>query len=364
MKKKFLSYFLVLILSVVLLLIPTGSVVDESTSSSSNLLEGEIIKASDFDSGLQFLEVKLDNGPVVSFDNDESLSVNPRLFEVGDDVVLASSKLQNGLTNYYVTDYQRRGALLMLFLIFVGAVLIVARWQGLGSIMGMFFSFLVLFKVVLPQILNGTDPVLAAISGTILIIPVAFYLSHGFNRKTHVAVLGTFVTLIVTGILAKVFAELGSLSGLASEEAGFLKLETASNIDFGGIVLAGMIISVLGILDDITISQSSIVSQLKGAKKNISFKELYSRSMAVGRDHISSLVNTLVLVYTGASLPLLLLFLDHSQPFLQIINLEFIAEEIILTLVGSIGLIMAVPLTTFIACIITDGKSTKPHCHH
>jgi uncharacterized membrane protein len=364
MKKKIILYLIIAIIATLILLIPNTYNENKSEGAGADLVNGEVTTVSEIQDSMQSLEVQLEDGKLVSFENDESYSVSPRIFYPGDKIVMAKYQEDTGLNSYYVTDYQRTDALIILFFCFVLAVLVVARMQGVGSIFGMLFSFLVLFKIVLPQILSGTNPVFAAIIGAILIIPVAFYLSHGFNRKTHVAILGTVLTLILTGFLAEFFANLASLTGLSSEEAGFLKIETSSNINFGGIILAGMIISILGILDDITISQSSIVNQLKGANKKISFQELFSRSMAVGRDHISSLVNTLVLVYTGASLPLLLLFLDHSQPFMQVINLEFIAEEIVLTLVGSIGLIVAVPITTVIACVLADGKGKASHCHH
>ncbi len=215
----------------------------------------------------------------------------------------------------------------------------------------MIFSFFVLFRLVLPLILLGYNPVWSAIGGCVLIIPATFYLSHGVKHKTTVAILGTLVTLILTGVLAYIFAHLGNLSGLSDEAASFLKADTGDRIDFQGLLLAGILISMLGVLDDISVSQASVVQELEGAKKNISFVELYRRTMNVGKDHIASMVNTLVLVYAGASIPLLLLFIDHSHTFWEVLNYEFVAKEIIQTLVGSIGLILTVPVTTFIACI-------------
>jgi uncharacterized membrane protein len=295
--------------------------------------------------------------------HDTAAFLNPRIYQEGDMVTIV--KLAED--QFYIQDYSRHRSLIWLFGIFVVIVLIVTRSQGLGALAGMFFSFLVIFRFILPQILHGQDPVLTAITGAALIIPAVFYLSHKLNKKTTIAVVSTLITLVITGIIATLAANASHLTGTASEEASFLSLTAASTIDFQGLVLAGLIISILGILDDITISQASIVYQLKSAKKNIKFKEAYARAMAVGRDHISSLVNTLILVYTGASLPLLLLFLDKSQKFTNILNLEFIAEEIVRTLVGSIGLVLAVPITTVLACIFLTGKEKDcdgQHCHH
>jgi len=159
----------------------------------------------------------------------------------------------------------------------------------------------------------------------------------------------TFIALVITGILANVFVEVAKLTGYASEEAGFLQVAKQGMMNIRGLLLAGIIIGTLGVLDDITVSQAAIVQQLKEISSKISPKELFSRAMNIGRDHIASMINTLVLVYTGASLPLLLLFIDSSHSFSEVINYEIIAVEIIRTLVGSIGLIAAVPITTFLA---------------
>lgn len=288
------------------------------------------------------------------------LYANPRTYEVGDDVYVVESG-----DDFYISDYQRLNPQIWLFVLFIAAVLLVTGWKGLGSIAGMFFSFIVIFRFLLPNILNGQDPVLMAIIAALMIIPATFYLSHQISKKTTVAVIGTILTLIVTGLIAVIFAKFSHLTGTASEEASFLSLAVTENLDFAGLVIAGLIISILGILDDITISQASIVQQLKAAKPKIKFSEAYFHAMEVGKDHIASLVNTLVLVYTGASLPLFLLFLDKSEKLSSILNLEFIAEEIIHTLVGSIGLVLAVPITTLIACLAITGKEKdeNPHSH-
>lgn len=167
------------------------------------------------------------------------------------------------------------------------------------------------------------------------------------------------ISLIITGILAAVFIEAAKLTGFASEEAGFLQVVGEGTINIKGLLLAGIIIGVLGVLDDITISQSAIVFQLKEANRNFNSKDLYKRAMNIGKDHISSMVNTLVLVYTGASLPLLLLFVNNPYPFSQVINYEIIADEIVRTLVGSIGLVLAVPITTLIASTLAVRKYAK-----
>ena len=285
------------------------------------------------------IEVEIGNIPLVG---------QPK-YQKGDKVLISYSRDFEGNEVFYITDFIRRRPLAWLLFIFVLLAVVVGRWRGASSLLGLGISFLVIFKFILPHIDAGHDPIFIAIVGSLFIVPLTFYLSHGLNRKTTVAMIGTFLALLFTGVLAKVFVEIAKLTGYASEEAGFLQVAKQGAMNVKGLLLAGMIIGTLGVLDDITVSQAAIVQQLKEAGAKISPKELFARAMNVGRDHIASMVNTLVLVYTGAALPLLLLFIDNPQPFSEVINYEIIAEEIIRTLVGSIGLITAVPITTFLA---------------
>ena len=274
--------------------------------------------------------------------------VNQPKYERGDEVVLMKSKVA-GEERYMIIDYVRREALYWLFGLFVLVAVVVGRKWGLLSILGMGFSFLVIFKLLIPLIMQGWSPVLVSIMTSALIIPVTFYLSHGLNKKTSVAVVSTLISLVITGVLVLIFTETTKLTGFASEEAGFLQVQMGGEINIKGLLLAGMIIGTLGILDDVTINQAAIVEKLKEANKEMGFGELYKKAMSVGQDHISSMVNTLVLVYTGASLPLLLLFVDSSRSFGEVLNNEIVADEIVRTLVGSVGLMLAVPITTFLA---------------
>jgi len=296
-------------------------------------------------------------GLVIGVENGEFPAANIQHYKEGDKLVISHTKDFEGNDMFYVADYVRRSALLWLFIIFAILAVAVGKVWGITSILGMGFSFLVIFKFILPQIMSGANPVFVAIIGSVFIIPVTFYLSHGFNKKTHVAILGTVISLVITGILATVFVEVTNLTGFASEEAGFLQFEKQGLISMKGLLLAGIIIGTLGVLDDVTVSQSAIVFQLNKANKKLGFGKLYSYAMKVGHDHVSSMVNTLVLVYTGAAMPLLLLFINSPRPFLELINYEIIADEIVRTLVGSIGLVLAVPITTFLAVFVIANKN-------
>jgi uncharacterized membrane protein len=277
-------------------------------------------------------------------------------YKINDQVIVTHSKDFEGKDIFYITDYVRRNSLGWLFLIFITLTILIAKWRGLTSLMGMGISFLVIFFFILPRILTGSNPVETTILGSLIIIPVSFFFSHGFNKKTLIAICGTLIALIITGVLASVFVEASRLTGFFSEEAGFLQIAKQGTLNMKGLLLAGIIIGVLGVLDDITISQSAIVQQLKAANPRLKAEELYRKAMDVGKDHIASMVNTLILVYTGAALPLLLLFINNPHPFSEIINYEIIASEIVRTLVGSIGLILAVPITTTIAALAVTQK--------
>jgi len=269
----------------------------------------------------------------------------------GDKLLIRYEKDAQGQPHFYVLDYVRRSALIWLFIIFAAAVLLVARWRGLGSMLGMAASGGVIFSFLLPRLAAGMNPILAAIISALVIIPLTFYTSHGFNRKTNVAIAGTLAALVITGLLAVAFVDAARLTGLGSEEANNFLIVHGGGVNMRSLLLAGILVGILGVLDDITVAQAAVVQQLKKANPNLKPSDLYWRAMSVGQDHIASMVNTLILVYVGASLPLLLLFLRDPHPISQIINYEIVAAEIVRTLVGSLGLILAVPITTLLAAV-------------
>lgn len=316
-------------------------------SAETKVFEGKVTKIVEEEGDYQKLEITSKNQKYL-IENGLFESTQNVTYKLNDTVVV---------TDGIITDYVRRPILLYLFLIFVVlTVLIAGRW-GITSIVGMAYSFYIIFTFILPMIIKGYDAVIVAIVGSMFIIPVTFFLSHGINRKTINAMFGTVLSMIIVGLLSLIFVNLTKLTGFAAEESGFLEYQLGGLIDLKGVLLAGIIISSLGVMDDITISQSSIVEELRKANSKLSKKDLFLRSMRVGKDHISSMVNTLILVYAGASLPLLLLFVNNPHPFSEIINYELIAEEIVRTLVGSIGLILAVPITTYIA-VNSSSKSS------
>ena len=269
----------------------------------------------------------------------------------------------DGREMYAVRDKDRRGVMLAFIALFVAVVIIFSGKQGLRSVFSLAGSFFVILYVLVPSLLKGYPPVLTSISIAAVILFLAIYFTHGFNRESTVAFIGTVLAVILTGILAYLGVTLAGLSGFASDEAVYLNFNTRGTLDFAGLLLGGMMIGVLGVLDDIAITQAAVVSELYNSASHLSKKEIYTKAIRVGKEHVGALVNTLALAYTGASLPLLLLFSTSDSSMSSIINQEVFATEIIRTVVGSIGLILTVPITTLLAIYMLKGYKGKHHDH-
>jgi uncharacterized membrane protein len=258
---------------------------------------------------------------------------------------------QENVAFYTLVDYQRGGALVALFLVFALLVIALSRLRGALSLLGLGLSLVVILLFIVPGILNGQPPVLMALVGSLAVMFVTVLLAHGAGPKSIAALLGTSATLLLTAGLAAFFTHLSRLTGLAGDEAFALRLADPS-VSLQGLLIAGMIVAALGVLDDVTVSQSSIVLGLRAVNPDLGYRELFRRAMHVGRDHVSATVNTLVLAYAGSSLPVLLIFASGALPLGQALNLELVSEQVVATLVGSIGLIVAVPATTALAALL------------
>ncbi len=235
-------------------------------------------------------------------------------------------------------------------------VVALGRLRGLFALAGLGASVVVLLVFVLPSILDGRNPVLVAVFGAAVIAYLALYLAHGFTRMTTVALLGTIAALTLTAILSWVVVSLAEFTGLATEESTLLTL--FDGIDVRGLILAGIVLGAAGAIDDVTVTQASAVWELKAANPSLGITELVRSGLRIGRDHIASTVNTLLLAYAGAALPLLVLFVLSTQSLGTVANSEVVAVEIIRTLVGSVGLVAAVPLTTWLAAWAVDRPAT------
>ena len=285
-------------------------------------------------------------------------------FSPGDEVALARSVVQDEVS-YFITDFQRLPTLYLLVGLFVLTVLAVGRWHGLRSLLGLGISLFIIVRFVVPAILLGTNPPLVALVGALSVMIVTLYLAHGVNAMTTSAIIGTTAALVLTIALGSYFISAGSITGFASDDASLARF-AVDGLDLRGLVLAGLIIAALGVLDDVTVAQASTVFAIHETDSTLPFSALFARSMKVGRDHIASVVNTLFLAYAGASLALLVLFSTSGLRSTEILNSEVFAEEIIKIVVGSIGLIAAVPFVTALAAAValrTPAGATGGHAH-
>lgn len=258
---------------------------------------------------------------------------------------------------YSLTDFERRAPMLWLALIFAAAVVVLGRLRGAFSLAGLSISLAVVLAFVVPAILDGSPPLAVAVVGSLAIMLITISLAHGLGPKSLAAMLGTALALVLTIALAVVFTELTHLTGFSSEEATLLSA-SVTGISLEGLLLAGMVIAALGVLDDVTVSQASTVMALRAANPAQSFGELYRSALQVGRDHVSATVNTLVLAYVGASLPILLVFSSGEVGFLDAVSGELVAKEVVAMLVGSTGIVAAVPITTALAALLSAALPT------
>ncbi|MFF7473277.1 YibE/F family protein [Streptomyces sp. NPDC008092] len=277
-----------------------------------------------------------------------------RQLHEGEQVVAAYEPSAPKDLQYSVTDVNRKFPMALLAGIFALAVVVVGRLRGVMALVALAVSFLVLTMFILPGILQGSNPLLMAVVGSSAIMLIALYICHGLSARTSVAVLGTLVSLCLIGLLGSEFIDWAALTGNTDDNTGLIH-GLYPSIDMSGLLLAGVIIGSLGVLDDVTVTQTSAVWELHEANPTMGWRGLYRAGIRIGRDHIASVVNTLVLAYAGAALPLLLLFSIAQSSVATVANSELVAEEIVRTLVGSIGLVASVPVTTLLAALVVSA---------
>lgn len=364
-----LSFFRYALL--LLSLVATVGFAQNQADTSFGYVEGRIV---DINDARGIAIVQLQGNQIVEADvgfSDSLNDSNAPQFAVGDRVELYYSNGPDGNRQYAVSDWVRRPALLWLIGLFLFVSIAVARFKGLRAFVATGISLAIVISFIVPRILAGWSPVTVSLLGVGGILLLAIYFVHGLSWSTTAALIGTYTAVIVTMLLGILFTELAHLTGFGSEEAMMISF-AATQVNLKGLLLAGLLVGALGALTDITIVQASVIRELAHVNPNFGLRDLYQRGMNVGLDHIGSLVNTLVLAYTGAALPLLLLLSLNDFSFQRALNIELVASEIVHTLVGSIGLILAVPFTTIIAAFmfkgdklpIQEGELDHAHHHH
>ncbi|MGW3491215.1 YibE/F family protein [Streptomyces sp. NPDC001054] len=282
-----------------------------------------------------------------------------RRLHAGQQVVLAYAPDAPRALQYSVTDVGRTPPMVLLAAVFALVVVAVGRLRGLMALVALAVSFLVLTFFILPAILEGSNPLVVAVVGASAIMLIALYLCHGLSARTSVAVLGTLTSLLLIGVLGSLFIGWAALTGNTDDNTGLIH-GLYPHIDMSGLLLAGVLIGSLGVLDDVTVTQTSAVWELHQADPGMTRRALYRAGLRIGRDHIASVVNTLVLAYAGAALPLLLLFSLARSDVGAVATSELVGEEIVRTLVGSIGLVASVPVTTALATLVVSADRV-PH---
>ncbi len=313
--------------------------------------EQKQVPGTDVTSTFQSLKVKILEGDQEGDTID--VSDDYLRLEVGDTFLLNRVVSgHDGKESYTVSDSYRIPSLIFFSVIFVIVVLAIGGVQGIRGLLSLLGSFFLILYVLIPSILHGYSPILVSIGVSALIIVVGSYITHGFNKTTTSAVLGMIVTVVFTGLMAYWAVHSSHLTGFESDEAVYLNLNTRGTLDIAGILLSGIMIGLLGVLYDVAIGQSISVEELHRIAPHVSRRKIYTRALRMGREHIGALVNTLAIAYVGASLPLLLLFSLSESSLSVVINREIFAAEIIRTLIGSIGLVLAVPITTLLAVLM------------
>lgn len=320
-------------------------VIDEGSTVTNGVeIPYQVVRVKLLDGREQGTELTIDHGKTFSIDKS-------KFVKAGQTVVVLRTIGPDNAPIFQIIDVYRLNSLWPFLIMFALGVLVLSGWRGAGSIAGMIISLLVIAGFIVPNILSGKDPLTISIVGCMGIMVVTIYLAHGFSKKTTIALIATFLTLLMTGLLSVLLVKMAHLTGLGSEDAYSLKLGPMAAINFRGLLLGGILIGALGVLDDVTTGLTASVFEIHKANTHISFLELIRAGLRVGREHVSSLVNTLVLAYAGASLPMFIIIVTNpnNYPIWSVFNSEMIVEEIVRTLAGSVGLITAVPLTTLLA---------------
>ncbi|NUR85862.1 MAG: YibE/F family protein [Nonomuraea sp.] len=299
--------------------------------------------------------VRVGSGPDVGRDVTLRLPSGPgaQRFAPDDDVLL----LRDDEGRYQISDHDRSTPLWLFGAAFALAVIAFGRWRGVTALVGLAVTFVLLLTFVIPGILAGEPPMLVAIVGSSAIMLTVLYLTHGFSLATSMAVLGTLASLALTGLLSYAALGLARLNGVTDDSA--LTLGMSLSIDTQGLLLASIIIGALGVLDDVTVTQAVTVSELAAANPSYGFARLYRAAGRIGRAHIASVINTIILAYAGASLPLLLLFSIGEQPLGDVLTTPVVAQEIVRSVVGTLGLIAAVPITTALSALVASRRPAR-----
>ena len=295
----------------------------------------------------------IENGKDARITKDQLVAKNQEM-------VISKITNPNGKTSYFIYDFYRLNTLLIFLIIFFIAVLAIAGMKGFGSIIGMFISLVIIVVFIIPSVLEGNDPLTVTLLGSVAILFSTTYLAHGISKKTTIALFSTLISLFLTAAFAEAAIKFNNITGLGNEDLFSLQMGSTSIINIRGLFLSGVIIGTLGALNDITTTQSATIYELKKANSKLKFLALFEQGFNVGKEHIASLVNTLVLAYVGSAFAIFIfLVLNPAHlPYWVILNNEIISDEVVKVIAGSVGLLLSVPIVTFIASYIFSKQKS------
>lgn len=365
--KKLITIILVILVLTSSMAFAEEEYVEPSTVKAIVLEAGQAEQTEDLYEGFQIQKVKLKitsgihKGKIIDIENHLSDNEAYNFFVEKDDrVIVMIEELSEGDYEVYITDYQRTDYILYLAILFVVIILVIGRIKGLKAIISLTLTMGAVFYIFLPQVLNGTDPIPISILISIGVTIATIFIVSGVNTKSVAAIIGTSSGVIIAGLIAYFVGSKIHLTGLSAEEATMLMyLPQGIEFDFKSLLFAGIILGSLGAVMDVGMSIASSIEEIYNANSSLSRKELFNSGMNVGKDVMGTMTNTLILAYTGSSIPLLLLFMGYDAGLIEVMNLDIIATEVVRSLSGSIGLILTIPITAFIATVLIQNKSNK-----
>lgn len=277
------------------------------------------------------------------------------LLKVGDKVLVNLESMQDGTYSVYFIDHIRTNSLLALLLVFIITGIAMSGWKGISSMISMALSLLVILGYIIPQIIAGKDPVTVSLIGSFIFLAVTQFLIFGWTLKAFIALGGITFAVIITDLLSLFFVNWAHLNGAGDESTMYL-VQLGNGLDIKSLLVAGIFIGTLGVLDDLVIGQTSAVIELYRGNPEMNFKQRYKSAMEIGKDHVSATVNTIILAYLGATLSMIVLYYMQNVNIGTLININYVAEEIVRSLVGTIGLFLSVPVTTLLACWVVEDE--------
>lgn len=321
----------------------------------------EVVSETEEEDFFKGTPIKIQNLKVLDVKTNEIVFVHNdfRAVSVGQKIFYSVNDLGGGEYSNILIGINRINQIILLSLLFIAVVVIFSGSKGVRSLISLVLSFFAIFYIMIPLILKGVNPLLVGPGLAAIILFLAIFLSYGFNKISKIAFLGTLITVVITSILAFLSIKFFSLSGITDETSVYLGYFSDVPLNLVNLLTAGIIIGVLGVLDDIAVTQVAVVRELYLSNTELSAKEVYKRAIRVGQDHVSALVNTLVLAYVGVALPLILIIKLSSGSFESNLSQEIVASEIVRTIVGSIGVVLAVPITTYLAVKFLGKDKSK-----